>query len=161
MARWQEMAARGPVPAAARAYSRFGEHASGWMALGSAGALIDAPRRRLWRRVALAAFVAHAAAVVLKRIMRRRRPSAPEIRVLTPTPSDLSFPSAHAASTAAALVVLAPVVGRPVAAGAAGCMALARVLLGVHYPTDVAAGLAVGLVVGRLCTARSAEPGQR
>lgn len=137
--------ARGPVPGLARAYSAWGEHAAGWLLVGTVGACLDRKRRATWVRVSLSAFVAHAGAVVVKRVVRRRRPDDPRIKVLVRTPSDLSFPSAHAASTTAAMASLIPVIGAPAAGGAAASMSLARVLLGVHYPTDVIAGATLGL----------------
>lgn len=146
MRRMQGVAARGSVQAAARAYSMWGEHAAGWLALGLAGAVLDPERRRTWLTVSGSSFVAHAAAVVLKRVVRRPRPDDPTVAVLVRTPSDLSFPSAHAASTTAAAVALVPLIGVPAATGAAAAMAAARVLLGVHYPSDVLAGAGLGLV---------------
>lgn len=148
MRRLQEVAAGGALPAVARGYSRWGEHAAGWLLLGLVGAAVDERRRRQWLGVTCASFGAHAAAVVLKRVVRRRRPDSPDVRVLVGTPSDLSFPSAHAASTTAAAVALAPLVGAPVAAGAACVMGFSRVLLGVHYPSDVAVGTGLGLLSG-------------
>lgn len=144
MRRWQQTSVRGPVPGMARAYSAWGEHSAGWVALGLAGAGLDPARRGAWLRVSASAFAAHAGAVVLKRIVRRPRPDDESVAVLVRTPSDLSFPSAHAASTTAAAFALAPLVGAPAAMAAAVSMALARVLLGVHYPSDVAAGAALG-----------------
>lgn len=149
MGRVQQVASRVPaVPAAARAYSTWGEHAAGWLALGLAGAVVDRRRRAEWLGVTAAAFGAHAAAVVLKRVVRRPRPDDPVVQVLVRTPSDLSFPSAHAASTTAACVALGGIVGPVPAAALAGGMALSRVVVGVHYPSDVAAGAAIGAAAG-------------
>lgn len=150
MRRFQHLAARGPVPGLARAYSAWGEHAAGWIALGVVGTWVDRPRRDVWMATATGAFAAHATAVALKRVVRRHRPADPGLRVLVPTPSDLSFPSAHAASTTAATMALSTVVGPPPAMAAAAAMAVARVLLGVHYPSDVAAGALIGAVAGCL-----------
>lgn len=153
--RWQAVAGHAPVVRLARAYSVWGEHAAGWMLLGLAGAYADRPRRGVWLGVTGSAFTGHAAAVVLKRVVRRRRPPGEHVRVLVATPSELSFPSAHAASTAAACLALVPIIGRPAAGAAVLGMLAARVLLGVHYPSDVAAGAAVGTlsaVAGRRAT---------
>jgi len=144
----QEVAGRGPVVNFANLLSTFGEHAAGWLLIGAGGAIVDARRRQTWVGLGAAAFTAHAAAVVIKRVVRRPRPDSPLIRVLDSTPSRLSFPSAHAASTTAAATVLAPVVGVPLATSVPVAMGVGRVLLGVHYPSDVLAGAGVGLLVG-------------
>ena len=150
VARLQKAAARGPIPAAANAMSTFGEHSAGWLAVAGAGFLLDARRRSTWASVGVAALAAHASAVVIKRVVRRHRPDDDTVRVLDATPSRLSFPSAHAASTTAAAVTLAPVVGSTPAAMLPVLMGTGRVLLGVHYPTDVVAGAAVGLLIGQI-----------
>ena len=122
--------APGVLPVA-KAMSFFGEHAAGWMGLAVLGAAVDADRRRGWAAVGASAFTSHAASVIIKRVVRRRRPHHPGIRVGVGTPSKLSFPSSHATSTTAALV------GVP-------AIMLSRLVLGVHYPTDVLAGAALG-----------------
>lgn len=140
----------------ARGLSHFGEHSLGWLAVSAAGALAAPRRRRTWLAAGVGAFAAHAAAVVIKRVVRRQRPHHPAIAINVATPSRLSFPSAHATSTTAAAVLLGRAVGlrgrgRPaLIALLVPPMALSRLVLGVHYPSDVAAGIAVGAAVGAL-----------
>lgn len=132
------------VVKAARGMSHFGEHSLGWLGIAAVGALVDKPRRREWAGVAVGAFGAHAASVVLKRVVRRRRPHDPSVQVNVSTPSKLSFPSSHATSTTAAAVLLGRLTGLPLPAVLVPPMLLSRVVLGVHYPTDVLAGSALG-----------------
>ena len=141
----------GVVPTA-RGLSHLGEHALGWMGSAALGASLDKKRREGWVRIGAAAFTAHAASVVLKRIVRRKRPDYSYVRVGVKTPSRLSFPSSHATSTTAFLVGLshltgskAPLVGVPV-------MMASRMVLGVHYPTDTVAGAAIGAATARAMT---------
>ncbi|AEX77568.1 phosphatase PAP2 family protein [Corynebacterium diphtheriae] len=134
------------VLATARGLSHFGEHALGWMGMGALGALIDAPRRAQWVRLVAAAFVSHAISVVVKRIVRRKRPHDPRITIGVGTPSKLSFPSSHATSTSAALVSLARITRNPLPLLGIPVMMVSRMVLGVHYPTDVATGALVGAV---------------
>ncbi|WFG46672.1 phosphatase PAP2 family protein [Pseudonocardia alni] len=134
----------------ARGMSLFGEHAAGWLAIGVVGAALDRPRRREWLGSAAAVALAHGASIGIKRVVRRRRPDHPAVRVLVGTPSRLSFPSSHATSTTAAAVLYGGLLGRrsrPVAVAGVGLMALSRLVLGVHYPTDVATGTALGAAV--------------
>jgi membrane-associated phospholipid phosphatase len=151
--------ARPPVVRAARAMSLFGEHAGGWLALGALGALADRRRRRDWVTATAAVALAHGASIGVKRVVRRPRPDDPRVRVLAGTPSRLSFPSAHATSTTAAAVLFGTLLRRPLVAVLVPPMALSRLVLGVHYPSDVLAGSLLGVAVAAV--ARSRRPGLR
>lgn len=87
--------------------------------------------------------------MVLKPIVARTRPFIinETIEVLTRAPKDFSFPSGHTASMAAvAAVILFCMDGKYkiTAMIAALLMAFSRVYVGVHYPTDVFAGIIIG-----------------
>ncbi|MGB3695967.1 MAG: phosphatase PAP2 family protein [Gordonia sp. (in: high G+C Gram-positive bacteria)] len=161
------IAERPGVVSGARGLSHFGEHSLGWLALAGAGAYAahrrgDETARRRYLEAGAGAFVAHAASVVIKRVVRRRRPNHPDIRIGVGTPSKLSFPSSHATSTTAAAILL----GRATGSGAAQVlvpaavvppMLLSRLVLGVHYPSDVAAGALVGALTAGAVIAADAK----
>ncbi len=138
------------VLTAAKGLSHFGEHSIGWVAISLLGALVAPRRRRDWLVAGAGAFAAHVAAVLIKRVVRRKRPHHPAIAVNVSTPSQLSFPSAHATSTTAAAILMGRATGLPLPALLVPPMALSRILAGVHYPSDVAAGVALGAAVADL-----------
>jgi membrane-associated phospholipid phosphatase len=146
------LADRPGVLAGARALSHFGEHSLGWLAVAALGALLRPAQRNDFLAAGAGAFVAHAAAVVIKRVVRRERPDHPAIAVNVGTPSRLSFPSAHATSTTAASILLGRATGLPLPAILVPPMALSRLVLGVHYPSDVLTGVAVGAAVAKAVT---------
>ena len=137
---------------------RAANHSRLWIAL--AGAMAATPRRTT-RRAALrglasVTLASASANLVGKSLVRRKRPvlEIPLVRQLRRTPSSSSFPSGHAASAAAFATGVAlenPYLALPVAALAAG-VAASRVVTGVHYPTDVVAGAALGVSAGLLTT---------
>jgi membrane-associated phospholipid phosphatase len=143
------LADRPGVLTGARALSHFGEHSLGWVVVSASGALLQPRRRKAWLAAGVGAFVAHAAAVVIKRVVQRERPHHPAVTVNVGTPSRLSFPSAHATSTTAASILLARPTGLPLPVLLVPPMALSRLVLGVHYPSDVLTGVAVGAVVAK------------
>ena len=152
MAVQSALADRPGVLSGARALSHFGEHSIGWLVVAALGALLQPARRRVWLTGGVGAFAAHAAAVLIKRVVRRERPHHPAIAVNVSTPSRLSFPSAHATSTTAASILLGRAAGLPLPAILVPPMALSRLVLGVHYPTDVLTGVAVGAAVAKAVT---------
>jgi membrane-associated phospholipid phosphatase len=135
---------------AARGLSHFGEHSAGWFALGLVGAAVDKKRRKDWLVAAAGVVGAHAASIAVKRVVRRPRPDHPSVEVLVGTPSKLSFPSSHATSTTAAAVLYSGLTGRNLVPALVPPMLASRLVLGVHYPTDVLAGAALGGLVGGL-----------
>jgi hypothetical protein len=150
LARIQRAIGKPPVVRAARGLSLFGEHSAGWFALGLLGAAVDRKRRTDWLTAATGVVAAHAASIAVKRVVRRQRPMDDSVDVLVSTPSSLSFPSSHATSTTAAAVVYSGLTGRNLVPVVVPPMLASRLVLGVHYPSDVLAGSALGAVVGGL-----------
>jgi membrane-associated phospholipid phosphatase len=131
-----------------RAYSRLGEHAVGWIALGVLGATFDPPRRGRWVRATAAVGIAYLISTSIKVAIGRRRPLVEDLPHLMATPTGLSFPSSHSTSSFAAARAFGPLLPAPPLYGAALAMALSRLYLGVHYPSDIAAGAALGTALG-------------
>jgi len=143
----------GHTPAAeraVRAYSTLGQHGACWLALGLAGGALDRPRRAHWRRATRAVAVAYAANQTLKLAVRRPRPQLPDLPPLISTPTQLSFPSAHAATSAAAVHAFWFLLPWVPLRGAALTMTLSRLYLGVHYPSDIVVGVLLGATIGSM-----------
>ena len=99
--------------------------------------------------IAIAAAVANGP---VKLLVRRRRPLRRSRPTLIRMPRSTSFPSGH---SAAAFAFATGVCGElpvlvPVLVPIAGAVAYSRVHTGVHYPSDVAAGAAIGIGSGVL-----------
>ncbi|MFE6025237.1 bifunctional phosphatase PAP2/diacylglycerol kinase family protein [Streptomyces niveus] len=107
-------------------------------------------RRAALRGVASLAVASAAINTVGKRSVQRRRPlldTVPVIRQLKRQPITTSFPSGHAASAAAFAtgVALESKGWGAVVAPIAFSVAASRVYTGVHYPSDVVVGAALGV----------------
>jgi undecaprenyl-diphosphatase len=124
-----------------------------WYAMGTVVALAGGPERF---RAVLAAVLAVAVGIALflqlKRACNRRRPCTMEPHcwaTLLP-PDQFSFPSGHTI-TAFAMAVSLSVFYPPLLIGLLFCalsVALSRILLGMHFLSDVLAGAAIGSVLG-------------
>lgn len=121
-------------------------------ALGVAAELRRAPRRLPPTLVlaAVALLAASPASSALKAVVDRARPPLDgAATALVALPGDASLPSGHATSAFAAAGVVAllhPRLRAP-ALVLAALVALSRVYLGVHFPSDVAAGALLGLAL--------------
>ena len=141
-------AARPPALEPIGRFSRLGEHAAVWIVLGLVGLAVDRPRRRRWARALASVVGTYLLNTAIKGVFRRARPAFDDLPALIATPTALSFPSAHASSSfAAARAYSAMLPAAPLYATAAA-MGLSRVYLGVHYPSDIAAGALLGTIAG-------------
>jgi undecaprenyl-diphosphatase len=99
----------------------------------------------------LATFIADSITFGVKDLVHRTRPfdAHPAIHPLYVVHSS-SFPAGHAATAFAGAVLLSYVAVRvaPLFLGLAVAICFSRVYDGVHYPTDVLAGAAIGAAVG-------------
>jgi undecaprenyl-diphosphatase len=129
-----------------------------WYALGLAVAIFGGPQRFY---AILAAILAVAAGTVLflelKRAFRRPRPCAVEPHCwaeLLP-PDQFSFPSGHTITAFAVAVSLGGFYPEmlPGLFFCAASVAASRVVLGMHFLSDVLAGAAIGATLGALATA--------
>lgn len=89
---------------------------------------------------------------VLKLWVERVRPCNALDAVLTPAGKSMaySFPSSHAANMGSSMLLLSLTFRRwiPLFVVIALLVGLSRIYLGLHYPSDVLGGYAVGLLVG-------------
>jgi undecaprenyl-diphosphatase len=132
-----------------KAFSKLGEHGLLWQGIALAGAALDEDRRPRWLRAWGTIAASFGANQLIKLFVRRPRPQIEGLPRLTGTMSNRSYPSAHATTSACGARVLSPLVGVPLHPLAV-LMSLSRLYLGVHWPSDVAAGFALGTAIGEL-----------
>jgi len=138
------------------ALSRAADFWALWISIAAAlGASKDERAHRAALRGLAGMVIAGIASNVLgKSLARRARPPGEVASARRPgrTPVTSSFPSGHAASAAAFATGVGlemPEMGVPVAALAVA-VGVARIVNGVHYPSDIAGGFTVGVGVAML-----------
>jgi membrane-associated phospholipid phosphatase len=151
-----------PVETAMKALGMAGEFAAIWVATGAIGASIDERRRAQW----LAGGVVGPAAILVNYAVKvgigRQRPVIEDHPALARAPTKLSFPSAHATSSVAAATAFARVEprARPYLYAVAAAICIGRPYLGMHYPSDVLAGVALGATLGSLVPGLGKSPAE-
>jgi membrane-associated phospholipid phosphatase len=124
-----------------------------WIAV---SAMLLIPRKT--RNVGIMCFIALGLSfvvnnLILKNTVARVRPfnACSSLIPLVPKPTDFSFPSGHSGASFACATVLYKKLqhryGIP-AVILAAMIALSRLYVGVHYPTDVLAGILIGIAAG-------------
>ena len=159
------LAARSPVldPLLVR-LTRAANYSRLWLGIAALLALLGgargrrAARRGVWS-IALAATVANGPA---KLLVRRRRPVRASLPALIRVPRSTSFPSGHSASAFAFATGVCSEIPAlaPVLVPLAAAVAYSRVYTGVHYPSDVVVGAAIGIASGAVVDAAATRAGE-
>lgn len=125
-------------------------HGLAWLRGFATGRTDDA--RRMSTALGIESFVTN---IVVKGAIGRVRPARPAVDGPLPygmrVPITSSFPSGHATAAFTAAVFLAEDdILAPLWYGLAGAVAFSRVYVRMHHASDVVAGAAFGLVLGRV-----------
>ena len=126
--------------------------------------LLSARTRRMGWAVLFTTALCLGLTLIFQFAVLRPRPAEviPNLRLIWPPPDFPSYPSGHA-SCAFAIAVLFGLRWRKVWVWAIGLalasiIAISRVVLGMHYPTDIVAGAILGIGVGATGYGLLAEP---
>ncbi len=131
-------------------FSLLGEHGAVWLAISGIGAALCERRRPPFLRAARAIGITYALNQAIKFTVRRPRPRVADAPQLTKTASQMSYPSAHAATAFAGARALSGLLPAAPLYALATALAVSRPYLGVHYPSDSIAGAALGAAVAEL-----------
>jgi undecaprenyl-diphosphatase len=121
-----------------------------WCVFALIAAVFPAHRAAAWRLLLAAGFTFLVSDYVFKPLFNRPRPFAviENLQVIDAKPVSSSFPSGHAAMAVAGAIAGARMI--PVAAWVlwplGALVAISRVYIGVHWPSDIVAGAFLGLI---------------
>jgi decaprenylphosphoryl-5-phosphoribose phosphatase len=138
---------RGHTPGRERAvaaFSKLGEQAMVWYALCGIGWLADPEHRPAYAKTAKTVLGVYGLNQLIKFSVRRPRPRLEGLPPLSGTLSGLAYPSAHSATSFAAARTLSAVLPAGPLYSLAAALAVSRLYLGLHYPSDILAGAALG-----------------
>lgn len=122
-----------------------------WIAAGVFFCIFPKYRKMGFQMIAAMAFTFLVGNLILKNLVARQRPCwlRPEMTLLVASPGDYSFPSGHSMNGFTAAVTMLCCdrrIGVP-AVILASLIAFSRLYLFVHFPTDVFAGIVIGIVI--------------
>ena len=137
-----------------RFFTHLGDSGFVWLALTALLLAFRGTRRAGWVLAAALLFDAVLCNILLKPMVGRIRPCdiLTEVELLIPRPEDFSFPSGHTLSSTIAATILTKTDRRfgYAAISLAVLIALSRLYLYVHFPSDVFAAALLGLLIGEL-----------
>lgn len=142
-----------PLELAVMAFSMAGNYGLFWLAMGAAFWFSGIERvAGIFLIMPLFLYVTLLVNFIIKVSIKRERlvHHEAQLKPLVGVPSSKSFPSSHSAMSFAAAIFMThfhPDLW-PLFFGLALIMSWSRVYVGVHYPSDVLAGMVVGLVMG-------------
>ena len=135
-------------------FTTMGEAGIGWIVIGIFMLLPKVTRKTGAVLLLSLLFCLITGNLCLKNIVARPRPCwrNPEVEMLISIPKDYSFPSGHTMSSFAAAASIFLWNKRWGIAALAGAVliSISRLYFYVHYPTDVAAGVIIGVVLAIL-----------
>lgn len=162
---WIQQSLRGPLDAPVCFITTLGNHGMLWIALTLMLLFFRRTRRAALVSALSMLLTLLAVNILIKPLAARIRPYEviEGLRCIVARESEFSFPSGHSANSLACAWVLFRLCDRRLGVPAlvmALLISLSRLYVGVHYPTDVLAGIAAGMLLAEaaIYLAKRIEP---